>query len=726
MIFSKMSSKTALIALAAISAFSCSERENSQIKNADNATFYVDSVAGSFSTVEMNSQSLASKKLLSMTACLKDNAASSSVNNLKFEVVAGDVSTIKQTDNKGCIYWQELVDYDPSGVEKNVYMARTVRAVESHSGEKSFSVSVNPWGEKMAYFPQVQAQSNAQLAMVSYKAKDLKEASNVGYDYDFAIQLSEKVSLGSGIRRQSEITELRLNYRNIDYGKFEVDSNLNLTASYNYVTNLSISLLRQSLSELSPIKIKSGLFQFHLVLLKETANLKNPKASDVLSAVQFSGKPYGDAGIIQESINLKFKNIAALASRMNVLMTVSSLDNPQLFEDQTFEGALNKIETNQNLAIGLIPNTANARLLYQAYMSQPTGQEAQSNVAQKLKDAGFAEIKQKMVSFDKTKYLFMSENVNVDLNQIIQKVSTDRSLTSDEKAALCAAFVQNTNNSLLKKAYQQCLLNPESSIDAKVTDMVVSVNSKNVSVSIGRPEKLAVTANFDLVENTSRERGQNLDARASGSIGAEIGASLGWGNTKPDPTPAPKIPIAAKASASAKVGIGGEIYYVSSYSRGEKDSTAVSISSTEELTSEPLLISMDVSSQKCLLITAMSGSALDESSKKVKLATGRYICDSRVERTNKTEVYYFMNHNRGLTSSSLNDQNSAQANPLRLFVRGTNMHNYLRSILSDNKYKFSVFLRKMTAQHVLDDASSLMTQEMPGLLSSGQKDVFAN
>lgn len=715
MTFSNNTAKIIATALVALTFSACTERDNSQIKNADNATFYVDTVTGEFATVETNSQSLANKKVLSMAACLKDNAQTSSVNNLSFEIQAGDVHAVKRTDNKGCLYWQELVEYDPSDEVKNVNMARAIKAVESHSGLQSFTVKINPWEDKMTYSPQVPNQSVAPQSLVSYKAKDLLLASKVEYDYDFAVQLSNRSAMGgSNIRRQSEITELRLDYRKIDYSKFEIDSNLNLTVPYNYVTNLSISLLRQSLSELSPIKIKSGRFQFHLIFLSEKANLKNPKPTDVLSAAQFSGKPYGDAGIIQESIALKFKNVAALASRMNVLLTVTSLDQPQLFEDQTFEGVVDRITANEDLAVSLIPNESNARMLYQAYTSLPVAASAEKTIANKLNESGFFFALRDKVSFTKEGY----SNIQVDLNSVLQKVATEKVLSPNDKSALCSAFFMGQYKAeTMKTLYNRCLFTPERFLEAKTADFVVSLNSPNVSVSIGRPETLEVTASIGLSEDSSKERGDNLNAKGEAAGSLEIA-------TPPDLPSLPFLPK-VKGQASAKLSMGADIYYIASYKRNQTDSKLVSISSTEKLTSEPMFIGMDVNIRRCLLISAKTGSELEKFVRINQMKSGRYLCDTRVEKAQKTEVYYFLNHVRGLETSSVNDKNSSEANPLRLFVRGSNMHGYLKSILANDKFKFRVLLGKMTAQKVLDDPSNLMTEEMPAMLSSGQKDAFA-
>ena len=318
MIFSNNNSRSLLgFFLSTGLLISCSENNSPQVKGANNSTFYVDTLTAKFTTVgEPNAQGKQNKKLLSFEACLKDNAQTNSVSNLKFDIVAGDVSAAKTSDYRGCLLWQELIEFEPDAEVKNLFMTRNVVATQSHTGTEKVVFSVNPYKDTFDFNRQGSTGGPVANGPVTYKLKDLKANSVSNYDYDIYVKINEDVnSLLSPIRRQAEVTALRLDYRSIDYANIEVDSKMNLTFPYTYKTSLSMDLIRQDLGDITAEKIKRGNFKFNLVFLKEMTQVKDPKPSDVVAAVTWTAKPRGDAGLIEVPINVKFSNVPALSSR---------------------------------------------------------------------------------------------------------------------------------------------------------------------------------------------------------------------------------------------------------------------------------------------------------------------------------------------------------------------------------------------------------------------------
>lgn len=705
---------------------SCSESNSPQLKNSNNSTFYVDAVTASFTTVgEANAQGVHNKKLLSLEACLKDNAQTNSVNNLNFKLTAGEVSAAKSTDHRGCILWQELVEYDPQESEKNVFMTRTVEALQSHSGAEKVVFSVNPWKDQFAFNRQASVAGNGvNVGPVSYKAKDLSQAAGVNYDYDVYVKISESGANGvlSPIKRQTEINTLRLKYKGIDYENLKIDQKLNLTFPFTYITDLSISFLRQNLGQISEEKIKMGNFMFHLVFLKEQQVVQNPKPEDVIAAVSFKGKPRGDAGMISVPITVNFNNVAALSSRMSAILTVTSLDQPALFTEQTYEGMVNGIMANEQLEIGLIPNDSNAHDLFEKYVSSQETKAVDTLTAESvLTSEGFKLVNKPLVTYTK-KGFFSSSTETVDLAKTIQDLQDQHEFTKVELRALCSAFFQGSIKTENNSPYQSCLNSPAKVLSAEVREFVNSVNPKPVGTpSFGRGEVLEITSSFVLAEGSASTSGYGLEGSIGGNV--EVGAStgLGWKNESDDPNASkPLLPVSANASAGVKLGLGGKAYATKGYEKSQKDGKSVSISSTEALSSQPISVTMSVVSQKCLLMSSKSG--WTARMKAEGIPTARYFCTAKNEGQ-KTENYFLLNHSKGTKASSIADVYSPVVNPLRLMVRGDQSYTFLKTLLTD-KYGYKILVG-MTADKVVDDPSNFMTQEAPLMLSSSRRIILA-
>lgn len=735
MTYSNLKSSSLIGSLSLVLALSglvaCSEKNNPAVKNANNSTFYVDSVSASFTTVgEANAQGVQNKKILSMEACLKDVAQTNSINNVDFKLSAGDVSANKITDRRGCVLWQELVEYDPQETEKNVFMTRSVEALKSHTGTEKIVFSVNPWKDQFSYNRQASAgATGVNVGPVSYKAKDLSLSAGINYDYDLYVKISESGANGvlSPIKRQTEINTLRLKYKGIDYENLKVDQKLNLTFPFTYITDLSISFLRQSLGQISEEKIKMGNFMFHLVFLKEKQVVQNPQAEDVIAAVSFKGKPRGDAGMITVPITVEFNNIPALSSRMSVLLTVTSLDQPALFTEQTYEGMVNGVNANEQLEIGLIPNDSNAHDLFEKYAAlSEVKAKSVLTVDSVLVAEGFKKINNAVVSY--TKYgLFTKSSETVDLAKTIDSLQDQHDLSKEELRALCAAFFQDSMKTENNSPYQSCLNRPSAVLAAEVRDLVSDVNPKPVGTpSFGRGEALEITSSFVLSEKNGKKSGYEYQ----GSVGGDFSAGLNFGKgfdlspIKQTPSPTPGLPpvsspifdAGAKVGGGINLGLGGKAYFANGYEKEMGSGKSVSISSTESLISQPIAVTLAVTSQKCLLITANDKWAKTISDQ--GMYTARYLCSSK-SQGQKVENYFLLNHSKGTKASSIADQYSPVINPLRMLVRGEKPYEFLKNILTD-KHGYKVFVG-MSADKIADEPSSFMTQEAPLMLSSSKK-----
>ncbi|OYZ18106.1 MAG: hypothetical protein B7Y39_14155 [Bdellovibrio sp. 28-41-41] len=718
MIFSRNKVKSLLgFVFSAGLLISCSENNEPQVKGANNSTFYVDALTAKYTTVgEPNAQGKQSKKLISFEACLKDNAQTNSVSNLKFDIVAGEAAATKVSDYRGCLVWYELVDFDPDAEVKNIFMTRDVKATESHSGTEQLVFWVNPHKDTFEFNRHGSAGGSVAASSVSYKlSRDVKTSSIAGYEYDIYVKINEDVnSLLSPIRRQAEITALRLDFRNIDYANIEVDSKMNLTFPYTYKTSLAMDLIRQDLGNITAEKIKRGNFMFNLVFLKEMAKVDKPSVSDVVAAVQWTARPRGDAGLIEVPISVKFSNIAALSSRMNVLLTITSLDSPALFADQSYDGIVNSISANDNLDISLIQNENSARELLEKYEVEKAQKPVRNlSAKQVLASEGFESVSAAAVKFTSRAGIFSKATEStVDLAKVIDNLGENQQLTDIEEKAVCAAFFLGKMQGN-EAAYKDCLSNPNRVLNAEIREFANSVEGKPSNISFGRTENLKISAAFELTQGSAKTSGYNLDANIGGNIDAGVTAGIGG------VLPIPKAPIKGDVGIGVKIGLGGKAYTAKALEKSEKGAKAVSISSTEAVSSQPIAVTLDLTATKCLLVVANAS----YTAKSAAIPKAKYLCSKNALKGQRTEYFFLLNHQRVDGNSSVTDTYSAVVNPLRMLVRGQRPYEFLKGILTSDKFSYKLLVG-MNADQVTEDPTNFVTQEAPMMLSSTRKVVL--
>lgn len=680
------------------------------------ASFYIDDVKPVYSRFigDPNSLGQFSKVLLGLEICLLDAAKKSPVTNVKFKLSAGDFLIEKTTSNKGCIFWQEVIDYVPTSTEYFYPFLREIQALQSQKGSIKFVYSYNPWIDKVVYEKKMSVTFEDKYTYSDGKTSPLP---NVAHDFYVKIAKFDGMDFGyNSIKRQTEIDTLRLKYKGIDYQNVSIDEKLNLTIPYTYVTDLSILFLKQSLGKLVQEKIKMGKFMFHLVFLKEHQIVKNPQPEEVIAGVSFPGTPLGDAGLVTVPITINFKNLTALSSRMSVLLTVTSLDEPALFPEQTFEGMVNGITANEQLDINLIPNDSNAHELLAKYNQQEetySKSRTMLTVDSLLSSEGFKLIEKANVSYTKTGILSV-EKETVDLAKSIQNLQDQHEFSTVEKRALCSAFFQGLPD-LGGSWTKSCLSGPEKLLSAEITEFVNSNAPKIVGTpSFGTLEILVITSIFQESEDTSFSKGYGL----KGNIGATLDGSFNLGYKPEDPKGFYKDPA---GNLGFKVGLGGDAYSGKTYSLASKENKEVSLTSTQALTAQQFSITMSAEVKKCLLISAKP--VLQAKLTAANLPTSRYLC-AESTKENRRENYYLLDQAKVPKSNSIADTNSQVVNPLRMLVRGANSYSYLKSMLT-NKYGYKIGLGKMTSDQILNDPSNFMTQEAPLMLSSTRKVILA-
>lgn len=712
MIFSSNKVKNAVsVILGTGLLLSCSENNTPAVKGTNNATFYVDSVTAPSSFVvvgEANAQGKYNKKLLSLEACLKDNAQTNSVSNLKFDIVAGDVTMEKSTDLRGCIQWQELVEYDPDDEVKNVMMNRSIVAKESHSGAEKVMYTVNPIKSEFQYIRNGTYTDAVSGNPVSFKLQQFmmgggqveKQENQVIY-VKIERRLENKSS--SRMSRQTEIETLNLESKGVDFYNLKIDQQLNIVFPYRYYTRFSISLLKQNLDGIASEAIKKGNFKFYLVVLKENSDLNKPKVEDVLGGTQFTASPRGDAGLITVPVTLSFSNVTSITNRVNFLFTVVSTDSPALFVDQTFEGFSNGLVANKDLPIKLIPNGSSALPLYEGFVKQKADADAaKAPIAESLAKAGMQVIGNPFVKYAvKEGPALVAATKYVDLRKVMDNLTEAQTLTFDEKRAVCSAYYQAKITSDADLDYQNCLLNPAQQLEASVSEIVESVEPNVSSApSVMDVETLNMTSSFEISNVNDNSNGNNVDGSIEGK------ANFGYGFPKLIEK-ITKWLTGIKAELEVSTSLSGKAYVSHKSENKQVDVNSGKITKEKEVTSLPIVISMNAKTTKCLVIVKRAAT---------QTAFNRYYCTD-VRQVTRTEYYYLVDYTRVDKTNSVIDIYSSVVNPFHMLVRGKDTYTSLKETLTSKGSITTFFLSKIDEKQ-LEDPSNYMTQSAPLVLSS--------
>lgn len=736
MIFSNNSAKSVIgFFVGAGLLVSCSENKSLKATADGKATFIIEKVeapADFIAVGEPNNQGKYSQKLLPLQACIKDHAESNSVSRIRFDIVAGDATIEKVTDHRGCLQWQELIEFDPDDEAKNIMMSRTIVARESHAGSTKVVFTVNPIAGtfKDLTLNGTYVENQAIANPVSFKVQQFAAGSNQGTETkdNKVIYVKIENRLGgrtSRMSRQTEIETLNLESKGVDFYNLKMDQNLNLIFPFKYYTRFSISLIRQQIEGIAGEAIKRGNFRFYLVALKENVDLKAPAASDILAAVEFDATPRGDAGLITVPVTLNLSNVTAITNRVNFLFTVVSTDSPARFEDQTFEGFHNGLSAGSDLAIKLYPSDASAALAYQEHVKHElqAKKAAKISMSASLAAAGAVQVTNPLVKYTVKEALAAAPVTKViDLKTVVEKLEERKSLNLDEKRAVCSAYYQAKISSIDDLNYQNCLNSPAQHLEASVTEFVESVDPDVTSdPMVLDVEKFNMTSEFKVGKTVEHGNGNSWDSSVDGKVG--LGYSVGNDKVGDPPKPGSIIAkIIAKLISyttgispvlEMNASIGGKAYVSRDAKVSQVDANNASITVDRTLTSIPLVITMNAKTTKCMVILKKAPAAN---------AFSRYFCTATKDES-RTEYYYLVDYTRVDKTNVVMDVNSGVTNPFHLLVRGTETYKSLRETLT-SKGKITTFYISRIDEKKLEDPSHFMTQEAPMVLSA-QKNLMS-
>lgn len=677
---------------------SCSKKDVHFSK--DGATFYVDSITPAFYADELTND-VVSRKFINLTACIKDNAMSASVMNLKFQISAGGVSTVKSTDERGCLVWQELFSFQPLDHEKFIALERTITAVEGHSGSELVQLAYNPWKDKLSFL----------------KREAVSVSNGITLQYDSGLGLSRAASTGSGDRipvdihtttmstnMQSYISNLTFDFLGRDFSQYEITPSLNLVIAHKYLFKFSTSLLRKTMDAgMTAQKISSGRFRFYFVLLKEGTDLGSVNPSDIVAANAFDAD--ASLGEITKEATLRFHNITALASRMTAVLTITSVDQPHIFAESSFRGAVLPLNVPSK-GVSLIPSALSAKELYHLTQNIFTQQAAMTGLKLFEKHAGFVASNSKPVAWPVPAGFGRTKNEMVDVVSIFKRKKAGQHVSPVEQSvyakALCYKYFDGNN---VQAGYDACLREPNRMISATGREFVEKINN-SAARQVGFPDvgSINMSASFDFSEAKSKAKGSTSKSSVgwNAGLGGEIGVGMPLG------------PAKLSASLGGKISTGKEWYTMNSTTTSSGESAKVIAGRSVNVAFEGFTFAFNATTRSCMLIVPTD--ALKQVLGSVPAPAGKYICDDQAKTADVSETYYFLNESRNIGGSPLSDSMSAMDNPWRMFVRGKKALTVIKNSFEQKNIK--LVLDKMPDSQVLKQFNEFyVTQEFPGMLS---------
>ncbi len=693
----------------------CAEKDSAKPSAASGASFLIDpkeSVEVEFSPLDDPSgNGYNFKKILSLKLCLKDIAETKTIAKSEFKVIAGNVWSIKTTDSYGCFIWKELIQSNPLGNDKTVFMSRRIEAIGKHVGGVDFEYSVNPSQPKgkVVIYPDQRGSEDSEKSDVIYQPQGVAKNEGKNIKYDVYVNIAgvevgsdSKIPAGkqnlppSAYGRRTSVSDLVLNYRMIDYSQIQVDQNLNLSLPYSFYTDLSVSFLKQNSNQVAEEKLRKGNFLFHLVFMKTLSAGRSPRPEDIYAVTRFAGNPQGDLGLIREKITVNFENIPALTTSMTVLLTITSEDKPMLFADQTFEGVVyGGVAANKNLKIVMNPSETSARNVYSDFATSKSQKTMKDlNIVDNLKGDGFWPVGTARLNFTRKN----KEQVTVDLEKLVRDLKDINSLTAVELESLCESIFRGNTDGDVDTEYKKCLKSPTSVLVAEVREYVSTLKEINKAGPVGQPEEFVFTSKLDVNKTAESEVG----ATGKMMVGVEPSV-IDLGNYFADKGGISKI----------KYGFEGSVYTSGKAITSKKTENNIQGAKVERLSSQQILVDMDVEVQKCLMLSVKK--TIRETLKDNKFSTERFICVSGVSQ-NRKEQYYLIQKIANTNSTSVVDANSQEANPTQLIIRGNRLYADFMSVIKSNS-----IVEWVLADGSKGEMSSLLAEEAPLLLSSGRQ-----
>lgn len=694
------------------------------------ASFYVDSVrAGENKADELDSWGFPRRKMILITACLKDRAAMQPIlNHQPFTVNDGKANKLRYTDFRGCIEWREYHEFDFLAPETYIPIERTITAIGAHSGSVTLSMALDPWDDGPSVLADLRVDNVPKMAQPT--------ASMLGFESVLSAPGAKSAVL--------DIKTLTLQFLGLDRAKYKVDTLLDLSVSHSYRLQMIPTVMRRDLNgTLVPKAPDTGKIRFTMVLIPNSGSSdpnSSPKASQVIAATQQEMPIFRNQVI--SNMTLDFPDVSSVTSRVQALIEVEPLLGSANLDSAKFQGVIGPLPGVGFLSANLVPIHASAARLYQDYRKLLDGSRSSAPDGVQLfaRRSGFHKLDMPDLDGagvypDDLERIFQGpprsataatgplyaptlEGTSMpvyeanpallryreSLRRLCPLVYPDPTLSPPVPKGAGGLWawilrIIRKGRGRIRRAQGEtalhfCQAHPENAIlpaRRRLVHRLISDTPRILGMS--QPETLTITTSF--TETYSRESRTESDQQftekfnLSGSVSGKIG--LGYDGKLLKRYPDPGYQAAEgpwhgpEAMASVGLSLSGAFdqqwFHLWATVNDSMDAATATQARTMTLSSVSNTFAIELEDRPCLILGPHPNAEIPPDG---ATAPGVFYCRDLIESRTDHETYYLITQTAGLANNPFSDIYDAHEMPFRMFVRGRKAYATLKAVLTDN------------------------------------------
>lgn len=714
-----------------------SEIPDAQTPYSQNATFFVDDVKSLMTnTYEFDDLGFPRVNQYSFQACFNDVMKKARMGLRQFEVVDGKGNRLPRVaDQNGCIYWEEKIEFDYYSPEKYYPITRLFSSHEIGDAWKA-TFYLNPWEKSITYNTwNMRAPAANTIARVNGSA-------NGAFSGKLEIADPDNMDImrfNYGDMAHLRLQNITLTYDGMDENKFEIDKLLNLYVAQGFYIDMSPSIARRGINvhTANAAAIK-GDFDLKVVLLKiDDSNRDITSFNNYIAHFEERLTMDPKQGYIRKRVTLKFPDISALSTRMQVLVRISAPKVRSAYLRPTYlVGRLDTLQGSGTITLNELeplckqdPQASAACKFYQADsdagVGRVNGQSLDKIIATHIEEAK----KEKQKGYDQDALKLLGSNGNVlflkrtDIEKLVEVQKFRKiSPTPIQDIAQNPTIVQEALQKLYDPQRKSVLFHDsKSGYSAEFIHDIVPDSAKVDTEYLMAPENYSVSADLGVSANNSI--GYDVSAAASLNPVDLISLVPGVG------------PFVGRFVGALAEGVGFKLGVGGSWKRGYSRTAGLStkVSQTVSITAQRRDVIFKGRTQKCIMHHYSWNKSKDvkwykpwtwwfplEAEKKPKDTV--IVCEEPGQVKEMRESYYLVSD--AVDTNMFMDGKSINYHKWLMFFRGSDAYGLFRYGIAEN----SIYDITQTMNRQIDRSRAIVpesvynriTQVYPGVLSSAK------
>lgn len=275
--------------------FGCSSKVEDINEKSENSMFKISDVKVQGSQVysqNKNWPDFKNKMVISMSACLQDSVYTERIIGGQFRIKSNAVNMVDTTEVSGCIYWNEVVDFNYLGKEDYLVVSGKIIGEGKFKGSQNYDIVINPWkNESMA----MRNQSNL-------KFFELNKATDVYNTFHTNLFLDD--------------VEFKVNKKKFSMSGTELEVGVKMSPQFKRL-GADGMLIKNFFTK--------GQFNAHYYLIER--DLHSGKRS--ILATVYKGNIKLESGMLSDTIKLNVKDHIASNTAIELGVELSGNDAPQ-------------------------------------------------------------------------------------------------------------------------------------------------------------------------------------------------------------------------------------------------------------------------------------------------------------------------------------------------------------------------------------------------------------